>query len=173
MWLSLSEHISPTGPSAYIHKVWDGIATCKVAIAFLDRATISVDKAHLLATGAAHVGGWLLTSLITSIGLRLGDMTIKVAVRQQLGANRRIPVTHTPASVARILAQADFMAWLVARAPATSTDMGSSTSLFWEQYEELVYRKSRSQLDYCMRTERGPMVRLSSCGPKENGWYVM
>ena len=77
----------PAGSSSYIQKAW------KIAAALLDWGITLVDKARLLAAGAAHAGDWLLAPPITAICLILDDETIRVAVGHQLGANTCEPHT--------------------------------------------------------------------------------
>ena len=77
----------------------------------------------------------------------------------------RIPVSHTLASVA---AEEDSMAWLAVRAPDASNDMRCSMTPFGEQSEELVYRKSRSQMDEmsCQQT------RSLGSSMQEANWFI-
>ena len=52
----------------------------------LANCTSQIDNARILASKAAHTGDWLNASPITSIGLRMSNETIRVAVGLRLGA---------------------------------------------------------------------------------------
>ena len=52
----------------------------------LTNCTSQIDKARILASKAAHTGDWLNAPPITSIGLRMSNETIRVAVGLRLGA---------------------------------------------------------------------------------------
>ena len=52
----------------------------------LANCTSRIDKDRILASKAAHTGDWLNAQPITSIGLRMSNETIRVAVGLRLGA---------------------------------------------------------------------------------------
>ena len=52
----------------------------------LVNCTSQIDKVRILASKAAHTGDWLNAPFITSIGLRMSNETIRVAVGVRLGA---------------------------------------------------------------------------------------
>ena len=52
----------------------------------LANCTSQIDKARILASKAAHTGDWFNAPPITSIGLRMSNETIRVAVGLRLGA---------------------------------------------------------------------------------------
>ena len=52
----------------------------------LANCTSQIDKARILASKAAHTGVWLNAPPLASIGLRMSNETIRVAVGLRLGA---------------------------------------------------------------------------------------
>lgn len=59
-----------------------------------------------------------------------------------------IPVSHTFTSVTRMPVLEVFVAWLATKALVANNDTSCSMTSFGDQSEELVYKQSRSQLDY-------------------------
>jgi len=57
------------------------------------RAQCDVDKARLLAVASSHSGDWLHAPPIASIGLRLSDEAVRLAVAQRLGCKACEPHT--------------------------------------------------------------------------------
>ena len=64
----------------------------KIYEELLSRYNNNVDKARLKAAGAAHAGDWLNATPIPSLGLRLSDEAIRVAVGYRLGSNTCHPI---------------------------------------------------------------------------------
>ena len=58
----------------------------------LSRCNKNIDKARRKSAGAAHAGDWLNAAPIPSLGLRLSDEAITVAVRHRLRSNTRHPI---------------------------------------------------------------------------------
>jgi len=50
-------------------------------------AQCDVDKARLLAASSSHSGDWLHAPPIASIGLKLSDKAVRLAVAQRLGCS--------------------------------------------------------------------------------------
>ena len=67
-------------------KCWDRNITEQTFSMLLTHCTSQIDKARILASKAAHTGDWLNAPPITSIGLRMSNETIRVAVVLRLGA---------------------------------------------------------------------------------------
>ena len=59
----------------------------------LSRAADDVDKARLLAAASPHSGDWLHAPPIASVGLRLSDEAVRVAVAHRLGCKACEPHT--------------------------------------------------------------------------------
>jgi len=57
-------------------------------------ATADIDRARLLATSSPHSGDWLAAPPITSVGLRLSDVEIRIAVAHRLGCKACEPHTR-------------------------------------------------------------------------------
>jgi len=68
-----------------------GVVTLKQQNSLLLTATSSIDQARLLAAVSAHAGDWLHAAPISSIGLRLSNAAIRVAVGHRLGTNKCQP----------------------------------------------------------------------------------
>ena len=64
----------------------------KIYEELLSRCNNNGDKARLKAAGAAHAGDWLNATPIPSLGLRLLDEAIRVAVGHRLGSNTCHPI---------------------------------------------------------------------------------
>ena len=79
--------IPPTGLDANAQRNWDQQIIKKSAATLLQAANDAYSKACLLATSAPHAGDWLSASPISSVGLRLTDDALRVAVGLRLGAN--------------------------------------------------------------------------------------
>ena len=65
---------------AHVQKNWDSGCTLKSKEELLLRANGQRDKARLLASQAAHSADWLFALPISSIGLRLSNEAVRVAV---------------------------------------------------------------------------------------------
>ena len=66
----------------------------------LSRTSNEVDKVRLLAATATHSGDWLQAAPIASVGLKLSDEAVRVAVAHRLAAEH---VNHTHVHVERML----------------------------------------------------------------------
>ena len=83
----------PEGTARCQQKVWDTIKAKSLVDALLDGARDSRERARLLASRARESGVWLNVLPISSLGLRMDDSTIRVAVGLHLGAHLCRPHT--------------------------------------------------------------------------------
>ena len=97
---SVGDSVSPPeGTAQCRQKVWDTIKAKILADALLYGARDSRECAHLLASRARESGVWLNVLPISSLGLRMDDSTIRVAVCLCLGAHLCRPHTCRQCSV--------------------------------------------------------------------------
>ena len=75
----------PQGLAAFRQKNWDEISASASASALLESAESEVCRARLLATMTKESGAWLHALPITSLGLRMDDTTLRIAVGLRLG----------------------------------------------------------------------------------------
>ena len=91
--LDIWKTLEPVAPGNCFRKVWDNTVTSKIYEDLLSQRNNNIDKARLKATGAAHAGDWLNATPILSLGLRLSDEAIRVAVGHRLGSSMCYPHT--------------------------------------------------------------------------------
>ena len=84
-WNSLSGSAKPATETQHIQRAWDNPVAEHHKAMILTQATTDVDKARLLAAASPHSGDWLAEPPITSVGLRLSDEEVRVAVAHRLG----------------------------------------------------------------------------------------
>jgi len=101
----------PTAKQSCIQKAWDGLASANQVTRILSGTSSDTDKARFLAASSPHTGDWLHAPPIASVGLRLSDEAVRVAVAHRWGARL---VNHPLVCVAKQSVHEDFMAWLVA-----------------------------------------------------------
>jgi len=77
----------PTVDNAKRQQAWDEPCCRKVAGDLLERASDDYTRARLLANQQETSGAWLEALPITSVGLRMADDVIRVAVGVRLGVN--------------------------------------------------------------------------------------
>ena len=77
----------PTAENAKQQKAWDEPCCYKRAMNLLDRAPDEYTRARLLAGQQKTSGAWLRALPISSVGLRMADDVIRVAVGVRLGTN--------------------------------------------------------------------------------------
>ena len=75
----------PAGAGAKIEKNWDGILTHNLANILLDEAHDDLERSRLLAAMDKDSGAWLQALPLTSVGLRMDDSTLRIAVGLCLG----------------------------------------------------------------------------------------
>ena len=77
----------PTVDNAKRQQAWDEPCCRKVAGELLERTSDDYTRARLLPNQQETSGAWLEALPITSVGLRMADDVIRVAVGVRLGAN--------------------------------------------------------------------------------------
>ena len=77
----------PTAESAKRQQNWDDPGCRKTAVDLLDRATDDYSRARLLASQEETSGAWLEALPIASVGLRMADDVVRVAVGARIGVN--------------------------------------------------------------------------------------
>jgi len=92
-WEALSSSPMPASSKQHIQKAWHKLMATKHASLLQSRAQRDVDKARLLAASSSHSGDWLHAPPIASIGLRLSDEAVRLAVAQRLGCKACEPHT--------------------------------------------------------------------------------
>ena len=75
----------PTGAGAVREKCWDNIRTSNISKTLLDEAVDDSERARLLAAMDKSSGAWLQALPISSVGLRMDDATLHIAVGLRLG----------------------------------------------------------------------------------------
>ena len=86
-WNSLSHVEIPPKPANRFQNVWDTVASTSVYNDILTRCPGDVDQARLKAANSRHAGDWINDPPIASVGLRLSDEEIRVAVGYRLGSS--------------------------------------------------------------------------------------
>jgi hypothetical protein len=84
-WSSLSRCETPAAESRHIQRAWDRLVAEHHEAVVWSQSTTDTDKARLLAASSPHSGDWLAAPPITSVGLRLSDEEIRIAVAHRLG----------------------------------------------------------------------------------------
>ena len=93
LWSQGHDQSPPVGPASHRQKVWDTPKVSTVADALLDNAPDPTSRARLLAASAGESGVWLNAPPISSLGLRMDNNTIRVAVGLRLGSSLCRPHT--------------------------------------------------------------------------------
>ena len=75
----------PLGLDAFKEKKWDSIITTNTASSLLEGAGNETECARLLAVMERDSGAWLQALPVTSVGLRMDDTTLRIAVGLRLG----------------------------------------------------------------------------------------
>ena len=84
-WTSTSKATPPLQQYQGKQRSWDDIIVKQSFDQLLSKASCDEDKARLLAVSQPHAGDWLLAPPITSIGLRMSNEEIRIAVGTRLG----------------------------------------------------------------------------------------
>ena len=86
-WKSLSNAEIPPEPANWFQKVWGTVTPTAVYDDILTRCSGDADQARLKAVNSPHAGDLLNALPIASVGLRLSDEEIRVAVGYHLGSS--------------------------------------------------------------------------------------
>ena len=84
-WSADHEHQPPEGEAACKQKSWDGLRASLTAKRLLERAENDEERARLLSVSTKESGAWLRALPVTALGLRMDDVTLRVAVGLRLG----------------------------------------------------------------------------------------
>ena len=123
-WSCLDNTTEPSDLSKHIQRAWDAPVTTAAYNDLMSTSQSPVDLARPKAVVTPHAGDWLHTPPLTTVGLRLSDEEIRVAIGYRLGTNMSTPHIYV---VQRSTPEV-CMDWLAARAdPVTSATHGSFT----------------------------------------------
>ena len=88
-WRSMvpSTTMEPTGAFTSRQRFWDAPCCASVANDLLAQCTDQSDRARLLASRASWSGDWLNALPLASIGLKLDDQSVRIAVALRIGAH--------------------------------------------------------------------------------------
>ena len=124
-WAALPGASKSTGKQPCIQKAWDGLVSVNQVTRILSGTSSDTDMARLLAASSPHTGDWLHAPPIASVGLRLSDEAVRIAVTHRLGCKACEP--HTKQSV-----HEDSKVWLVAEVVRDiSVDHSQLNDILW------------------------------------------
>ena len=75
-----------TGPASHHQKAWDAPKVSATADTLLRQAPDAVSRSRLLAASRKESGAWLNALPVSSLGLRMDNNTVRVAVGLRLGS---------------------------------------------------------------------------------------
>ena len=101
LWSHGHDNPPPTGTAACSQKTWDTSVVSTTAESLLESAPDDITRARLLAVSTKESGAWLHALPISSLGLRMDDNTVRVAMGLRLGSTLCRPHTcqHCGANV--------------------------------------------------------------------------
>ena len=81
----------PTPPASFGQKEWDTPRVQKRAASLLSTASDARSRARLLAVSTEESGAWLKVPPISSLGLRIDDEPLRIAIGLRLGCQLSLP----------------------------------------------------------------------------------
>ena len=85
IWMKENNADPPIPTVSHIQKSWDDVYVTRAKATLLANASDDYHRARILASQSPAAGGWLKALPLSSIGLRMDDETIRVAVSLRLG----------------------------------------------------------------------------------------
>ena len=86
MWSTGLDLPPLSGPASHHQKAWDEIKVSATADSLLKQAPDAVSRSRLLAASTKESGAWLNALPVSSLGLRMDNNTVRVAVGLRLGS---------------------------------------------------------------------------------------
>ena len=80
-----------TPPASFRHKGWDAPSVQESAASLLSTASDARSRPRLLAVSTKESGAWLKTPPISSMGLRMDDESLRIAIGLRLGCQLCLP----------------------------------------------------------------------------------
>ena len=90
-WSTGHNESPPSGPMSHRQKSWDLPRVSSIAAELLATAPDPLSKARLLSASKKESGSWLHTLPVTSLGLRMDNNTIRIAIGLRWGTPLCIP----------------------------------------------------------------------------------